>query len=283
MERDRMKRTASDGMDIPSSSTWRVSRQPRGMDPATKKLALIAAGVGGGLVLLVGLWSAIGHRPAGIPVIAADSRPFRVKPENPGGLQIAGANDEILSGGDTDGETGGKLAPPPETPEPQVLRAQQDAARAAEEAAKAVPAPPPTPAQMASLPAPARTAADQAVHESHPPPVAAALPERRPAPPPPVQHPASAASPAPAHAQPGARQVQLAALVSEDAARTEWQRLARLMPDLFNGRQPAFSKTERDGHVFWRLRTGGFTDTAQATIFCERVRAKGAGCSVASF
>lgn len=277
-----MRRTLSDDMEIPSA-TWRVPRQPRGMDPDTKKLALIAAGVGGALVLLVGVWSAVGHRPAGVPVIAADSRPIRVKPENPGGLQVAGANDEILSGGDTDGEVGGKLAPAAEMPAPQALRAQQDAARAAEEAAKSAP----PPALTASLPAPSQTAVpNQAVHESHPPPVAALPaqhPAQRPAPPP-AQHPAVAAvSPAPAHAQPGGKQVQLAALGTEEAARSTWQHLAKRMPDLFNGHQPAFSKTQRDGHVFWRLRTGGFTDTAQATIFCERVRAKGAGCSVASF
>jgi hypothetical protein len=40
---------------------------------------------------------------------------------------------------------------------------------------------------------------------------------------------------------------------------------------------------DRDGHILWRVRTGGFSDSAQATVFCERVRAKGAGCSVADF
>jgi cell division septation protein DedD len=77
--------------------------------------------------------------------------------------------------------------------------------------------------------------------------------------------------------------VQLAALSSEDAARTEWTRLEKRMPDLFNSRQPAVSKFEREGKTFWRLRTGGFSDIAQATAFCEQVRAKGNGCSIAAF
>jgi cell division septation protein DedD len=77
--------------------------------------------------------------------------------------------------------------------------------------------------------------------------------------------------------------VQLAAVRSEDAAKSEWQRLSKRLPDLFGQRRPAFSKTEHDGHTLWRIRTGGFADTAQATTFCEKVRAKGVGCSVAEF
>jgi SPOR domain len=55
------------------------------------------------------------------------------------------------------------------------------------------------------------------------------------------------------------------------------------MPDLLAHHQAAISKTERDGHTLWRVRTGGFSDLTQATVFCERVRAKGTGCAVADF
>jgi hypothetical protein len=77
--------------------------------------------------------------------------------------------------------------------------------------------------------------------------------------------------------------VQLAAVTSEDSARNEWQLLSKRMPDLLNGRQPVFSHTEREGHTFWRVRTTGFADVAQARAFCDHVRAKGAGCSVVEF
>ena len=77
--------------------------------------------------------------------------------------------------------------------------------------------------------------------------------------------------------------VQLAALTSEESARTEWAQLTKKMPDLMNGRQPSYSRTEREGRTFWRVRTSGFADMAEARGFCDRVRAKGASCSVADF
>jgi hypothetical protein len=98
-----------------------------------------------------------------------------------------------------------------------------------------------------------------------------------------------AAAPAPAAAtkvtSTAGRQamVQLTAVATEQAARDEWQRMSKHMPDLLNGRQPSFSRVEHDGHTFWRLRTAGFSDIAQAKTFCEHVRAKGAGCAVADF
>ncbi len=55
------------------------------------------------------------------------------------------------------------------------------------------------------------------------------------------------------------------------------------MPSLLASRQPDVTRFEHDGKTFWRLRTGGFSDIAQATQFCEQVRAKGGGCSIAAF
>jgi len=73
--------------------------------------------------------------------------------------------------------------------------------------------------------------------------------------------------------------VQLAALPSEDAAHAAWDLLSRRMPDLLNGRQPLFSRVERDGQTFWRVRTAGFSDLADARGFCTRVRTTGGGCT----
>ena len=154
------------------------------------------------------------------------------------------------------------VAPAPETPQPQVLRAQIQAARQ-----PVAPVPPPAqPAALAAAPAP---------------PVAAPVPDLR----------SAAASQAvtkavvhpPPAAAPGGTEVQLAAVETEHAASVEWDRLAKRMPDLIGRHHPAITKAERDGKTFYRLRTGGFTDTAQATAFCVQVKAKGGGCAIAGF
>jgi outer membrane biosynthesis protein TonB len=177
-------------------------------------------------------------------------------------MQVAGANEDILSGG-AEGK-GGELAPPPEVPAPQSLRA--------------APAPPPP---LAAVPTPAPVVAP-------PPAKAATQPAAKPVPvvekpAPAVEKPAPAVEKRAAPPAASAALVQLAAVSSEDAARSEWQRLSKRLPDLLSTHKPSFSKTEHDGRTLWRVRTGGFGDTAQATSFCEKVRAKGAACSVADF
>jgi hypothetical protein len=128
----------SDDLSIPSP-TYRIPRHHQGMDPATRRLALIAGGLGGVLLAVVGGWTLIGHRNAAVPVVQADSRPIRVKPDNPGGMQVAGADADILSGGTEMKD--GKLAPAPEAPAPQALTA------------------PPAPPPVVAAPVPAPTVA----------------------------------------------------------------------------------------------------------------------------
>jgi hypothetical protein len=271
----------ADDISIPRP-TYRVPRYSGGMDPATRKLALIAAGIGGTLLAVIGGWTVLGHHGGhGVPVVQADTGPLRVKPANPGGLQVAGAGNEIFSGGsDTDVE---KLAPPPETPDPLGLRAAPasrpavvPATRASAPAATAQPAPQPL---AARTPAPTAAAAPIAapIAAGAKPAVAAVAPPARPA-----EKPAATA--AEEHGAAGKRaSVQLAALSSEPAARAEWERLVKRWPKLFGGHQPAFSKVEHGGQTLWRVRTGGFDGAAQASVFCEQLRASGGGCSVADF
>jgi hypothetical protein len=249
---------ARDELDIPMPSmgpaSYRVARRS-GMDPNTRRLAIIAGGIGGALVLLIGGWEVAGHRQHGVPVIEADSGPVKVKPDNPGGMKIAGQNDDILSGASDDGKAA--MAPPPEAPDPQALKAaeQKPAPRAAAPSVVASAPPATAPAPVALAPAPQTKAA-------------APRPDAARATPVPAGHGA---------------QVQLAAMASEQLAREEWQRLEHKMPSLFGGRKPEVTRIEHDGKTFWRLRTGGFASAADATSFCDKLKAKGAGCAVATF
>lgn len=149
-------------------------------------------------------------------------------------------------------------------------------------AAKQTPAPAAklaaAPAAATPAPAPAAAPVQQRAAQATPPAAAAqpAVPQ--------TKSLLAAAQPA-AKAAPatGGAMVQLAALHSEADAQTEWQRLAKKYPELFAGKHPVISKTEHNGTVFWRLRTAGFTAPAQATSFCDSIKAKGGGCTVASF
>jgi Flp pilus assembly protein TadD len=77
--------------------------------------------------------------------------------------------------------------------------------------------------------------------------------------------------------------VQLGALDSQAAARDKWRQLSHRFPNLLSGKQPVFSQTERDGHTFWRVRTAGFANVAQAHSFCHRLHTAGDGCAVFDF
>ncbi len=305
----------SDDFSIPNPAYHAYQRRDEDQESGTRRLAIIAGGIVAGLVVLYSGFSYFGHRPAAPPTIAADPNPWRVRPADPGGMRVAGAGNEFVAG---DGDTSGsQLAPAAEVPDPKALRAQMAAPRITtpQPPAPAMMAPPMAAAPIAPpMPpplAPASPARAPQAHASLTPAPAALAPAlqapalqapalqtpalQTPALAAPKATPSTIAKPAPVVAPPAALPskttaatgkspaIQLAALTSEAAAKAEWQILQKRMPALLKGRTPAISKTERDGKTFWRVRTGGFTDTAQAKAFCENVRAKGGACSVAEF
>lgn len=285
-------------VDDQPEATYRVPpARRRLMDFGARRLALIAGFLVCMLVLAGSVWTALsGHRGGTPPVIEAARGPMRVRPENPGGMQLAGQNEDILSRDSSN--RAGQLAPAPEAPAPQVLRARQQAAAAAA-AASAAANGAGTGAVPVSVPAASAAPGDGAVPPAaaFPPVVAAApvrpIPNPLASPPAPVTGPANAPAAEAARpsavieaarpSAPGRIQAQLAAVGSEQAAKSEWQRLNKRMPDVLAGRQPVVLKVDRDGKVMWRLRTGGFADQAQANAFCNQVKAKGANCAVATF
>lgn len=205
--------------------------------------------IGGGSVLALALaggtiWGVSKLGPRGVPLIEADNRPFKVRPDTPGGVVVANQQELIFERGagrnDRPGEA--RLSAGPEAPRLDALRAGGNVPPAAPTPA-AVPATPP--AANGASPAPAQQAA-------------------RPAAPP---------------AQAGRVQVQLIAARSEDAARAEWERLTRRAPELA-GRTPVITRFDRPEGALFRLRTGGFADPAAARAFCDGVKARQVECVV---
>lgn len=255
-----------------TSFTHSYRSRRTGMDRGTKRLLLAASALTALLVGGMAVWTFTGHPAAGVPTIAADSRPTRIKPENPGGMTAIGVGEQPAATRDGAGD----LAPAAEQPDPQALLAQRRAAAA----------PALAPATVATTPAPTAGAAAP-VPTSVPTPVPTRAPATaaRPAAPAATMSAAPAAAPGSdvAARRPAGPMVQLAAVTTEAGATIEWQRLSHKLPDLLGGRKPLVERTEQNGRAFWRLRTGGFADMADATEFCKRVRAKGLGCSLATF
>jgi hypothetical protein len=217
-------------------------------------------GIAGGVLLVVALgaggWWAFRSLggASSVPLVEADPRPFKVRPDDPGGMRVPNQSELILERPGQRAQQGqaprpGQAAPGAEAPDLSGLRA------AAQPPARPAPTPAAPPATPSVVAQPATPLA---------PPV-----------------PQASASAAPPPARPVGRvQVQLGALPTEEAARAEWNRLAARMPELFQGRSPQVVRLDRgEGQTpLFRLRTGGLADQDAATSFCEQVRARGGAC-----
>nr|WP_255569211.1 SPOR domain-containing protein [Neoroseomonas alba] len=205
--------------------------------------------------------------PRSVPVIEPDPRPFKVRPDDPGGLRVPNQDELIFerNRGSNAQPPAARLAPEPEAPRIDALRAQvaQPSSRPAP-AAEGVTLPPRAAAPTAAAP-PATAPATSAPAATTPAPAAQ-----------------TAAAPArPAPVPNGRIRVQLGALTSDEAARGEWDRLSGRYPDLLGAFRPQVVRFEREGQAtLYRLRTGGFADVAAAQAFCEQAREQRIPCII---
>jgi hypothetical protein len=229
--------------------------RPRFRGLVASLIALLVLGV-----FSAGLWFAymqglrhatVGREAVDVPLIRADERPTKVKPENPGGMEIPDRDKLIYTQKRPAVE---HLLPPPETP-----MARPTATRAA----SPVPAAP-----SATAPPPDAVAVQQAQPQqpaAKPPsaPVAAAKP--------------SAVPEAPAKAH-GTR-LQLGSVRSEEAARQEWERIKRANTDLLASvaATPARADLGEKG-VYYRIQTGPLAD---ADRICSELKRRNVGCIIA--
>ncbi|MEP0316081.1 MAG: SPOR domain-containing protein [Hyphomonas sp.] len=79
----------------------------------------------------------------------------------------------------------------------------------------------------------------------------------------------------------GVYQVQLAAFRSQDAAETAWAKMNSAKPDLYRNGQKRIQRADLGAKgVFYRLRVGSFAERADASEFCDAVKAGGDNCIV---
>lgn len=238
--------------------SYRVERE--GVALPWRMLGIAAALLGVAAVGAGGWWvyQSLG-RTASVPVVEADPRPFKVRPDDPGGLRVPNQTELILERPAQRAQASqaarpASVAPGAEAPDLGGLRAAATPRQAPAPAAAPAPQPAPQPAPAAAAP----TAAPATAAATGTPP-----------------------GTAPGAARPAGRvQVQLGALPTEEAARAEWDRLARRAPELFQGRSPQIARLDRgEGQTpLFRLRTGGLADQEAAAAFCEQVRARGGAC-----
>ena len=217
------------------------------------------------------------------PVIHADDKPIKVKPQDRGGMDVPNQDKLIYDrmaakNGDQQPE---RLLPPPEAakapPAPEVAPAPSAAPG---------PAPAPTPLPSMTAPAPAMTAAlppkPSASAASAPMPAPVPTPAKPQPAPQPAPPPAAKPAPAPGAAVKagGGWVVQLGSLPSEAEAKAEWTHLKGIHHQLAD-LQPDIERVDLGAKgVHWRVR-GGPLDEATARVLCSDLTKQGQGCLVA--
>jgi hypothetical protein len=280
------------------------SRQARAGHRLRTVITLVVAVAAVGGIVAAG-WRFMGNRPsagAGIPVIKADERPIKVRPDDRGGMQVPNQDKLVYErmDGEPEAKTERLLAPPEQPmPPPRPVAAAPEPVAAPPPSAPAVPAPP---SRGPGAPAPA--AAPRTVVASSPLPAAEApayTPMDNRAAPAPAPQAAPVAAPAPAPAAAPAPQVaaqvaalphrapppagdyvvQLGAVRSADAADKEWTRIQHADAEQLAGLKPDIVRVELEGKgTFWRVRAGPLTEPAARSL-CQELSQRNQGCIVA--
>ena len=194
-----------------------------------------------------------------VPLVRADPGPVKVRPENPGGMQVPDQDKLVYD------------------------RMRGDEKPAQVERLLARPEPPLPPPTATPPPAPAEKAATVPLSLTPPPKAAPAAPSTDEvlAAKPPVPAPAPPKA-APMPAAGGDFGVQLAALRSPEQARGEWERLRRKNGDLLGKLRLFITKADLGPAkgVYFRLRAGPLANEAKAKALCVSLAERKIGCLV---
>ncbi|MBV9861144.1 MAG: SPOR domain-containing protein [Alphaproteobacteria bacterium] len=250
-------------IEFPGEAMEELPPRRRGFSATLLTVLLLAIFAGG-------LWFAYreGTRhPAGqsgddVPLIRADERPTKVRPDQPGGMDIPDRDKSIL-----DEKTAApaieRLLPQPEKPLPRPTAPQ----------IAGVPVVPPavSPAPGAAVQSAPLGAPSNAFPVGTGPNAAASKPP-------------AAARTTPIRASAGKAEglrVQIGAMRSPDLAKKEWERLKRRNSDLLGDLTAVAVRADLgDQGVFYRIQAGPVADLAAADKICGEMRRRDLGCVV---
>jgi hypothetical protein len=259
-------------LDIPPYAHPQL--RERRMDDATRRIILIAGGLGIGVILVAIIWNGYHAGLGPPPVVKPLATPMRTIPANRGGLQVPGANEPILSGAPPSPP---HLAPPPPSPDLAPLEAAKPTSPPGLSGPSGTPSAAPAPL---SLPLPPARAPETPRSPTRAVPPASS----------PTTNISSAAAPAvkstttiaastnaPKPVANGSAAVQLAALPSQAGAMQAWQTLVARVPTILGGLTPDIVSGQVHGQTYYRVRLN-FASPADASAFCARLHARGVPC-----
>lgn len=241
----------------------------------------------------------------GIPVIRADDRPIKTRPDDRGGMQVPNQDKLVygrISADDGDARIE-RLLPPPEQPVvPPQIPVTPDKPRATP-ATEILRPPVPGSSPKASEPPPPRPAPQAPVTSqplAPPQPLAPTqtadtgdyqpIQGRTPVPTTPAQQAPAAIPATPAPTQTAALPVappagdwliQLGALRSQELADREWNRIKTANAELLGTLKPTIIRVDLgEKGTFWRLRAGPLSEQA-AKQLCGQLKERNQGCIIA--
>lgn len=235
-------------------------------------LKWMSLGILAGVVVFGGWWAykaftaASATEEAKAPIVHALPDPIKVRPDNPGGLEVPNQDKLIYERlGEKDAPASvERLLPQPEQPLPRPQAPPP-----------VLVSPPPTPMAVP----PPDSSKPMALSPPAPPPIPAQEPPRVEAAPPPAK-PAPAPAPSKSASGKGV-QVQLGAVRSEAEAQKEWNRLRAKHAEQLGKLELTVEKADLGAKgIFYRLRAGPVADEAAAAQMCAQLTQQKVACLV---
>ena len=274
------------------------SHQARAGHRLRSVVTITVAVIAVGAIVAAGLHFLGGRRGGmGVPVIKADDRPIKLRPDDRGGMQVPNQDKLVYERMDQTPEAEAKveqLLPQPEAPKapPRPVLSGAEAPSSPPVAAPPQRATAPLPAKPGEPPNPKASPMAKVAAQPMAGPSGGYQPvQTRPAPPDQVITPAQVASappPPPVAAAPdtpvkasGDYVIQLGAVRAQDLAEKEWTRIQKANSDLLGGLHPDIVRVDLEGKgVYWRIRAAPVTEQG-ARQLCAELAQRNQGCIIA--